>query len=793
MADVAGRRAKQRAAARIAAAAARPKQVPRLSNSAEPAAAAAAAAGAGPSTSAAGPAEWPCFQLPAAGAAVVKIELVDSLEELQAGLGALARSAQQQPQQEKDGGSGAATAGEQQAQQEGSSGAAASGGGGGGAAPAEHHVFDLGGQQLSGGKGEVLVVPPGVSATIRNGTLRFCVRVRGRSQICFEEVTFCARGGRRSAAAAGKQPSKRPRGNDAAAALVVAEEPGTVVALVDCDMEVQTEEAQHVTAGTKVQGQPVDTCADACVMARGGGHVSMRGSSLTGAASGLVVEAGSFAGALGTKAEGCAGAGFCATGEGTELQLYGCTARGNGGHGVACSGGSRAVLGTDGKAGACVLDGNGGCGLRVWDAGSVLKAGAETLVMSNREDGAGAFQGGRMTLDDRVVVRNNAKDGLVAAWGGKVSAGNHVHVHDNGKSGFSCCCKNSVMQLGNGATAHGNGEAGFISDDFGHMTVGQGALAEGNYNGFQAEGDAHLELGPGSVARGNRETGYLGLDHGELVVAAGGRAEKNGPKMEGRDGGSGAGGIGVHGSGARGSRAGGSGAGGSGDVGREEQGDGVQGAAAQEDTAESRGEGVAADGGTVVLKAGFVSQGNWLDGLVAENGGWLDASAGGVVSRGNGRHGVRSKGVGSVACVGAGGTVVEGNQGSGCMAKAGGVLRLGPGSGGLVRGNQERGLLAKGWVEEHREGGGRGPGGVQRSAGAGAGAGAAPGAEGPAGRVEGGQEWEVSGNAEGDREVVGTGLLTGREAWPFAAGELAAPRGRKKGRKGGKQRGKRRT
>ncbi len=822
LAGVIGRRAKEKAIARITGTRPRPPR----SNTAT-----AAAPGAGPSSSAAGPADWSGAHLRLATARVAAEEVVPvtSLDELQVRLKALAPSAQQQRQPEKEGGSGAAAAGLQQPQQKGGSGAAAAerpqsqerasngaaasggrgGGGGGGHGSAGQPVFDLGGRELGGGAGDVLVVPAGVKATIRNGGLHMsdmCVLAQGGSQLLFEEVTFRGRMGKRPAAAAGKQPNKRPFGNDAAPALVIAEEPDTLVALVNCDLDAQTVDAQHVSACAKEPGQSPGTSSYACVLARGGGRVEVWGGSLTGAASGLVVEAGSFAGAVGTKAEGCAGVGFRAVGNKAELQLYGCTACGNGGHGVACCRGAKAVLGADGKK-PCVVDGNGRWGLRVWTQGSVLEAGAGTLVMGNSKDGAGAKKGGLIIVGDRVVLRNNAKDGLVAARGGKVRAKNGVGSYDNGKSGFSCCCANSVMQLGDGAIARGNGEAGFISDDFGHMAVGQDARAEGNYNGFQAEGDAHLELGPGSVARGNKETGYLGLDHGELVVEAGGRAEKNGPKEEDVDDGSAAGGSGVHGSGARGSGAGGSGAGGSGDVGRGEQGNGAQGAAAQEDKAEGRGEGVAADGGTVILKAGFISEGNRLDGLVAENGGRLDASEGGVVSRGNGRHGVRSKGVRSngvrsMACLGAAGTVVEGNQGSGCMAKAGGVLRLGPGSGGVVRGNQERGLLAKGWVQNdggstevgaadaQPVAGGQAAGAVVPQA---AGAGAAPGAEVPAGRVEGGEEWEVSDNVTGDRQVVGSGVLAEREVWPFAAGEVEAPRGRKRGRKGGKYGGKRRA
>lgn len=105
-------------------------------------------------------------------------------------------------------------------------------------------------------------------------------------------------------------------------------------------------------------------------------------------------------------------------------------------------------------------------------------------------------------------------------------------------------------------------------------------------------------------------------------------------------------------------------------------------------------DGVAVDQATGTTQAdGFAAVGNGADGLVAASGARLYASAGEVVSRGNGGNGVCCEDDGSTVYL-ASGSVVE-NQGSGILTKEGGVVRLGAG-GGQVRENEGAGLHADG-------------------------------------------------------------------------------------------------
>ncbi len=511
-----------------------------------------------------------------------------------------------------------ATLAQQQQQQQSGSGAVASGGGGdiGGGAQAVHHVLDLCGQQLGGGEGQMLVVPPGVKATIRNGTLLLCVLVREGANVQFQDVRFAGQPGMLGE---GEHGWTLP-GDGTVPAVVTVHGLNAGAQLVWCTVEAQGE----------------SRCTFACVMARGGGHVQMHYGTLTGAASGLVVDSGSSGVATRTVAEGCAWVGFSASGPGADLKLRGCTARGNGGDGMGSYSGGRtevAALRWDEPCGAW---GNQGCGMHAKGAGSVLVAGEDTEALRNGRVGIGASEGGQVTAGNGVVAAWNKLDGFCAWDGGKLTAGSGARSSSNGRDGFACYGGESRLDFGGYAAASGNVESGFRCCDGGRTTVDGRAVAERNKFGFFAEASSTITLGARCVALENRESGYVAQGSSELAIGGGGRAEGNGK------------------------------------------------------------EGVVAEGARVVIQAGgFTAVGNGSEGIVVASGGHLDAEAGGLVSRGNDGDGVCCEGEGSVACIGGTGSMVVGNMGSGCMAKEGGVLRLGPG-GGVVRANASYGLHVDG-------------------------------------------------------------------------------------------------
>lgn len=254
-------------------------------------------AGPGPSAGAVAPAGPAAGAEPVAGMVAAEPNQptvpIRSLDELQALLGALAPAAQRQQRRQQQGGGGAGTRGS---------------GGGGRGGPADH-VLDLGGRRLGGGTGAVpLVVPPGVTCTVRNGALNACVVVREAAHVRFEGVSFSS------------PPGNVPEGEHGGALPA----DGVVPAVVTVDgVNAST---QLVTCTVKALGGAYrgrDAPASACVTARGGGHVQLQGGTLTGAASGLVVGSGSSAEATGVVAEFCARNGFCALEAGSVLKLYG--------------------------------------------------------------------------------------------------------------------------------------------------------------------------------------------------------------------------------------------------------------------------------------------------------------------------------------------------------------------------------------------------------------------------------------------------------------------------------------
>lgn len=548
--------------------------------------------------------------------------------------------------------------------------AVGAGGREGGPAP----VLDLGGRQLGGLVGQVLEVPAHVRCTITHGSIHVCVAVCEGADVLFKEVVVRGRPGQHVARVAGAAAGPGTSSQHQGGAGGVSGAPAAVVTVQGHRARALLDSCEVVAEGEQ---QP-DTGAHACVQARVGGRVEMRGGSLAGAASGLVVRRGSTGEAVGTKAEGCAGAGFSATGSGAALRLRGCTARGNGGDGYGAFMGGRVEAWEDSGGEVCRAEDNGGYGMHAQGAGSVLAAGAGTVATGNGWDGLGASEGGELTAGDGVEAARNRLDGLCVYSGGRLVAGNGVTSCGNERDGFACYGAGSILEVGDRAKAAENGESGYHACRGGMLLVGSRAEARDNKMGFLSDLEgSRMEVGRNSVSRGNASSGYQAQFKSELVIGGGGRAEGSGEE-------------------------------------------GV----------------VAAAAATVVFQAGgFTATGNGTDGLAAGSGGRLDASAGGLVTRGNKGHGMCVEDRGSVISLGSG-SVVQGNAGSGCLSLKGGVLRMGPG-GGRVVGNGAWGLLADG-----------------------------RGARKVKARIEGGEDWEVSGNAAGDREAERRAVLSALTQWP---------------------------
>ena len=125
--------------------------------------------------------------------------------------------------------------------------------------------------------------------------------------------------------------------------------------------------------------------------------------------------AGSRRTARGHPRGGCDG--LHAIGDGTEVEMCGCSVSGNSGTGVA------AVAGADVKVSASRVEGNGGHGVVAVGPGSVVELEAGVAVARQGGHGAKAVAGGEVLLGDRVARLHSNGYGPWAPGGGVLGGG----------------------------------------------------------------------------------------------------------------------------------------------------------------------------------------------------------------------------------------------------------------------------------------------------------------------------------------------------------------------------------